>query len=118
MKKAMIIIRPNMYSRTKEELEKMGFNAFSAINVHGRGKEGVKFTIANANEAKGFDDYHRFVAKKMIIVVINDEDEAKLVKTVIAANRTGNSGDGKIFIIPVKQSIRIRTNESGVEALV
>jgi nitrogen regulatory protein PII 2 len=118
MKKAIIMIRPNMYHRTKEALEKAGFSAFSAMNVHGRGKASVQFSIANMNEKKEQLDYHRFMAKKMVIVVFNDGDEPKLVETVIGVNRSGNSGDGKIFIIPVKESIRIRTGETGVEALV
>jgi nitrogen regulatory protein PII 2 len=118
MKKAVIIIRPNMYHQTKAVLEKTGFNAFSAMNVYGRGKAAVKFTSANANEQKQSTDYHRFIAKKMIVIVINDDDEAKLVKAIIDTNRTNHAGDGKIFIIPVTKSIRIRTGESGVEALV
>ena len=118
MKKAIMIIRPNMYTKTKEALEKAGFNGFSAVNVHGRGKTAVKFAVVNDNETKGQLDYHRFMAKKMVIVVIKDEDENRLVQTVIEANQSGNSGDGKIFIQPVKESIRIRTTESGVESLV
>lgn len=107
-----------MYNRTKTALEEAGFNAFSAINVHGRGKEAVKFTPTSTNEDKEHVDYHRFMAKKMLLLFLRDEDEERLINTIIATNRTKNSGDGKIFIIPVNESIRIRTGETNNEALV
>jgi Nitrogen regulatory protein PII len=107
-----------MYNQTKAVLEQAGFSAFSVLNVYGRGKAAVKFTSANADQQKESVEHHRFIAKKMITIVINDDDEAKLVKTVIDTNRTHHAGDGKIFIIPVTKSIRIRSGESGIEALV
>lgn len=118
MKKVIVIIRPNMYNQTKEALEAAGFNAFSSVNVHGRGKAAVSFTAADPSEKKEQADFHRFMAKKMLIIFIRDEDEERLIKTVMTINSTKNSGDGKIFVIPVKESIRIRTGERQDEALV
>jgi len=118
MKKVIIIIRPNMYKKTKAALEEVGFNAFSMISVNGRGKVPVQYTAANNVEEKEQVDFHRFIAKKMIMVFIRDEDEERLIKAVMATNSTNNCGDGKIFVIPVHESIRIRTGETKDEALV
>lgn len=120
MKKAMIIIRPNMYAKTKEALCKAGFSAYSAAGVYGRGKAAVDFdySISNTVEDRNYGSYHRFMPKTMLIVYARDEDEGKLVRTVIDTNRTNNPGDGKIFILPVSESIRVRTGETNDETLV
>lgn len=118
MKKAMIIIRPERYRQTKEALEQEGFSAFSVLNVLGRGKKLVEFAAGDGSKINEMDNYHRLMTKKMIIVYINDEDEDRLCETVINVNKTEQEGDGKIFIIPVKRSIRIRTGEENEDALV
>ena len=58
-----------------------------------------------------------FVPKIKIEVVVEDEIVEKVVQAIISTARTGKVGDGKIFIIPVEDAIRIRTGEKGVEAL-
>jgi nitrogen regulatory protein PII 2 len=117
MKKAIAVIRPQVYKQTKASLEQEGFIAFSAVNVLGRGKKNVALTAADNSTSAVQSDDHRFVAKKMIIVYIRDEDEERFVKAVLNANKTGHAGDGKIFIIPVNQGIRIRSGEKGDDAL-
>jgi len=54
-----------------------------------------------------------YVPKRLLYLVINDNDVDKVVKTIIDVNQTGNHGDGRIFISPIENSIRIRTGEEG-----
>lgn len=114
----MIIIRPERYRQTKEALEQEGFVAFSVMNVLGRGKKSVAFASGDGSHKDETGSYHRLMTKKMIIVYINDEDEIRLSRTVIKVNNTGQEGDGKIFVLPVRRSIRIRTGEENEDALV
>ncbi|MHB8125202.1 MAG: P-II family nitrogen regulator [Desulfitobacteriaceae bacterium] len=118
MKKAMIIIRPERYRQTKDVLEQEGFSAFSVMNVLGRGKKLVEFSAGDGSHNNETGSYHRLMTKKLIIVYINDEDESRLSGTVIKVNKTEQEGDGKIFVLPVTRSIRIRTGEENEDALV
>jgi nitrogen regulatory protein PII 2 len=117
MKKAIIIIRPNCYRKTIESLKEAGFNAFSSVNVQGRGKKSVMFTAADDSENSG-TNIHRFMTKKMIVIYLNDIDEKAIVNTVLSTNKRGNEGDGKIFIIPLQTALRIRTGEKNEDAIV
>lgn len=116
MKKAMVVIRPNTYKKTKAALEQAGFYAISSTNVAGRGKRPISMLAADGS-LKSAHEEHRFIVKKMIMVYIRDEDEKLFVDTVMTANQTGHPGDGKIFMIPVKNGIRIRTGEHSTDAL-
>ncbi|ADU27902.1 P-II family nitrogen regulator [Ethanoligenens harbinense] len=117
MKKAVVILRPNMYTQTKRVLEQEGFSSFSAASVHGCGKKAIPMSAADNSVASSDNTAHRFVAKKMLIVYIRDEDEEPFVRAIFSVNSTGNAGDGKIFIIPVSRVVRIRTNETDENAL-
>lgn len=111
MKEVVIILRPKMYFQTKDELDKAGFHSLTVQDVIGRGKEPVQYD---------YDDEvvtHRLVAKKMITMYVRDEDVDFLMETIINVNKTNHAGDGKIFILPVADSIRIRTGEHGNEAI-
>jgi nitrogen regulatory protein PII 2 len=57
------------------------------------------------------------VPKRMMTIVVPDADADKVVQTLITANKTGNKGDGKIFVQAVAEAIRIRTGERGADAL-
>lgn len=118
MKKVMIIIRPEKYRQTKEALEQEGFSAFSMLNVRGRGKQQVEFSAGDGSPNNKNDCGHRLMTKKLISIYINDEDESRLSRTVINVNKTDQQGDGKIFVLPLKRSIRIRTGEENEDALI
>ncbi|MFT8889614.1 MAG: P-II family nitrogen regulator [Ethanoligenens sp.] len=117
MKKAVVIIRLQAYKKTKAALEKTGFSSFSVTSVLGRGKNPVSFSAADSSTNSVKKENHPFVAKKMLLVFIHDEDEERFVQAVSEANKTGNPGDGKIFIVPVRQGIRIRTGEHGDDSI-
>ena len=59
----------------------------------------------------------RLVAKRMIDMFVRDEDLQKLIDTVVEVNKTNHAGDGKIFVLPVNDAIRVRTGEKGIEAI-
>jgi len=123
MKEVCAIIRMNRMSQTKKALEEAGFPAMTAYKVLGRGKQKgligeVGFQISS-NVAKSAELHGgmRYIPKRMLIIVVDDKDVEKVVETIIKENQTGNYGDGRIFICPVDETIRISTKEKGKEAL-
>ncbi len=124
MKQVVAIIRMNMVNRTKEALVAAGFSSFTVRKVLGRGKGNVDFRVlhgAKAGHTEAIarlkDDGPMLIPKRMMTVVVAGEAVTKVVETIIKANQTGKPGDGKIFILPVSESIRIRTGEAGETAL-
>lgn len=118
MKKALIIIPTNMYQRVKNALTQQGFNGFSRFDVLDRGEEAVSGRMTGSRPLASEPLQLRFIPKKMMMLVIADDEEARLVQTVKAIHGLSHDGVGKIVIIPVKESIRIRTGEFGIEAIV
>lgn len=110
MKKIEAIIRSEMLDSVKCGLEKMGMNAMTVTDVMGRG------------EQKGLEFTHRagkyrvdLLPKIKVELVVKDEDVRNVIDTIIEKARTGEIGDGKIFVSPVEEVIRIRTGESSVK---
>lgn len=117
MKQVVIIIRPNMYYATKEKLDEKRFFAMSTKEVLGRGKRGTHFMTIDGQELDHeLDD--SMVAKKMIEIFVRDEDVDRLIETVLEVNHNNKFGDGKIFVLPTEDCIRIHTGEKGDNALV
>jgi nitrogen regulatory protein PII 2 len=124
MKEIIAVIRLNMINQTRQALVDMGFPAFTVRKVLGRGKGEVDFRVLNA-AAEGLPDAMAhlqgdgppLVAKRVLNIVVPDEQVSKVVETIIATNKTGNRGDGRIFVVPIADAIRIRTREEGVAAL-
>jgi nitrogen regulatory protein PII 2 len=126
MKEITAIIRMNMVGQTKEALLKAGFPSITCKKVLGRGKKKVDFSILdsafeekieNKNVAEQFSETHRLISKRMLTIVVKDEDVEKVVNTIIEVNNTGNPGDGKIFVTNAAEVLRVRTGESGVAAV-
>lgn len=116
MKEVIAVIRRNKYYETKDALIDNHFYSLSAVDVLGRGKNGVDY-ITGSNEAVESKESHPFVAKKLLEVFCRDEDLERLLDTIKSVNQTNNPGDGKIFVIDIEDGIRIRTSESGVNAI-
>jgi len=115
----MAIVRINMMNKTKSALAEAGISSITARDALGRGKGLVDMTLLEGAE-KGYDEAisqlgqsQRLIPKRVFFIVVPDKLVSKTVKTIIKVNRTGKSGDGKIFIMPVKDSVRVRTGESG-----
>ncbi|HSQ01926.1 MAG TPA: P-II family nitrogen regulator [Methanobacterium sp.] len=121
MKEIMAIIRPKMVSRTKEVLDSLGFPAMNAVRVMGRGKQRailneVSFEI-NEPDLLKVEGSMRYIPKRMISLVVPDEDVSLVVETIMKVNKTGQIGDGKVFVCPIEQALRIRTMEKGNKAI-
>jgi len=103
MKMIKAIIRPEREFDVVKGLEKEGFNSMTKLDVLGRGRQkGVQVGSATYDE----------LAKLMLILVVEDKDAAKVLKTIEDHARTGNFGDGKIFVSDVKEAYTIRTGKS------
>ncbi|MFH2092571.1 MAG: P-II family nitrogen regulator [Pseudomonadota bacterium] len=112
MKKIEAIIKPFKLDDVKEALSEIGVYGMTVTEVNGYGRQ------------KGHKEIYRgaeyvvdFVPKIKIEIVVSDERADETVETVRNAANSGKIGDGKIFVLPVEQVIRVRTGETGTEAL-
>ena len=123
MKEVMAIVRMNMMNKTKKALSDAGISSMTARDALGRGKGLVDCSLLEGAE-KGYEEAiaqlghsQRLIPKRVVFVVVPDQLVDKTVKAIIKVNRTGKSGDGKIFVLPVFDSISVRTAESGETTL-
>ena len=122
MKEVMAFIRTNKVNATKKALGDAGFPAFMCRRCMGRGKKQIdpallKYVmdtgeIPVSNVGESFTEGARLIAKRFFTLIVEDEDVETAVKTIIGANQTGNPGDGKIFVLPVQETYKVRTGES------
>lgn len=115
LKKVIFMIRTNKYAETKQKLEENNFPAFTGKEVLGRGRAPAVYEVESDEEKETIAP--TLVAKKMMIVYVSDDRVEELVQCIISCNRTGCEGDGKIFVCPVSEGIRIRTGEKGEDAV-
>jgi nitrogen regulatory protein P-II 1 len=112
MKKIEAIIRPFKLDDVKEALLEEGIHGLTITEIRGYGRQkGHKETY------RGSEYQIEFVPKIKIEVIIDDNQLEKAADAIIRAAKTGQVGDGKIFIYEVMDAIRIRTEESGRDAL-
>jgi nitrogen regulatory protein P-II 1 len=112
MKKIEAIIRTEKLEELREALEEKGFSGMTITEVRGRGAQQGITLEWRVGEYKV-----DFLPKIKIEMMVDDSNIEKVVKTIISVCKTGNIGDGKIFISPVYEVIRIRTGERGEKAL-
>ncbi|OPJ61914.1 P-II family nitrogen regulator [Clostridium oryzae] len=127
MKEIIAIIRMNMINKTKEALLSKGICSLHCLKVMGRGKKRIDLSfigdeadIENINYGKiegEIIENYRLLPKRMITIIVNDEDKDKVVQTIIDTNITGNPGDGKIFVRDISDVIKVRTGERDEAAL-
>lgn len=112
MIKIEAIVREETFPLIKNRLEEKGFISMTVSDVFGRGRQkGV------ALKRRVGEQRVEFLPKKKIEIVVNDIDSDTVINTICEKARTASVGDGKIFLTPVKEVIRIRTGEKGAEAL-
>ena len=123
MKEVMAIIRMNMMNKTKRALSDAGISSMTAREALGRGKGLVDLKLLKGAE-QGYEEAisqlgqsQRLIPKRILFIVVKEKMVEKTVQTIIKTNQTGKSGDGKIFIMPVKDSVTVRTGEKGDNAL-
>jgi len=125
MREIMCFIRMNKVNDTKRALAEHGFPAFTCRKCLGRGKKSIDPELLNAVIATGempmspvgenLTESARLIAKRFFTLVVDDKDVKKAVDVIIAANQTGNPGDGKIFVLPITETFSVRTGEGGTE---
>jgi nitrogen regulatory protein PII len=112
MKKIEAIIRPFKLDEVKEALIEEGIRGLTITEVRGYGRQ-----KGHTETYRGSEYRIEFIPKIKIEVVIEDEKEDQVIDAILRTANTGQVGDGKIFISNVEDAIRIRTEESGKEAL-
>jgi nitrogen regulatory protein PII 2 len=121
MKLILAIIRIAKMNETKQALSEVGLPSFTATGVLGRGRgrglgpayEKILNDPENLEKLKQIGPEPRLKSKRSITLVVPDDKKDIAVQTIIKVNQTGNSGDGKIFVVDTIDAIRVRTGEKG-----
>ncbi len=109
MKLIKSIIRPNKVEDVREALEKIGASGMTITEVRGHGKQKGHTAIYRGKE------YNVSLLPKMQVeVVVSDSMADEAVKAIVQSAQTGEIGDGRIFVLPIGETYRIRTGEKGV----
>lgn len=111
MKKVEAIIRKSKFSAVKKALHDVGVNFFSYWDVTGLGNE------KKGSVYRGVSYSTSDIQRRYLSIVVNDDFEEITVNTIIEAAKTGDVGDGKIFVSDIKECYRIRTGEKGGQTL-
>ncbi|ANP35309.1 MULTISPECIES: P-II family nitrogen regulator [Rhodobacterales] len=112
MKKIEAIIKPFKLDEVKEALQDVGVQGLSVIEVKGFGRQ-----KGHTELYRGAEYVVDFLPKVKIEVVLDDDQVDGAIESIVNAAKTDKIGDGKIFVSPVEQAIRIRTGETGPDAL-
>ena len=112
MKKVEAIIKPFKLDEVKEALQQIGVQGLTVTEVKGFGRQ-----KGHTELYRGAEYVVDFLPKIKLEIVITDEMVDKAVEAIIEAANTGRIGDGKIFVLPLSESIRIRTGERGKDAV-
>lgn len=112
MKKIEAIIRHFKLEEVKGALTASGVQGMTVTEVRGFGRQ-----KGHKEQYRGAEYTVDFLPKVKLEVVVSDDQSQKVVDTILKAARTGQIGDGKIFITDLEEMVRIRTGEAGMEAL-
>ena len=112
MKKIEAVIKPFKLEEVKDALTEIGIQGLTVSEVKGFGRQ-----KGHTELYRGAEYVVDFIPKIKIEVVVPDDIAEKVVEAIVNAARTGRIGDGKVFIIPVEDAIRIRTGEIGENAI-
>lgn len=112
MKKIEAIIKPFKLDEVKEELQALGITGMTVTEVKGFGRQ-----KGHKEVYRGAEYQVDFIPKVKIEIIVSSEMAESVVQGIIKSAKTGKIGDGKIFILPLEEVIRIRTGESGYEAI-
>lgn len=123
MKEVIAIIRPKKVEATKDALEKAGFPSITATPALGRGRQrGIASELNMRVDpqllSKGRSGGMKYIPKRCLDIVVTDGDVQVVIDTIIKINQTAQIGDGKIFVLPIDNAIRVRTSEKGENAVI
>ena len=112
MKLIEAIIKPFKLDEVKDALNEIGIEGITVSEVKGFGRQ-----KGHTELYRGAEYVVDFIPKVKIEIAVTDELVAKVVETIETTAKTGRIGDGKIFIIPMEDAVRIRTGEKGIDAV-
>jgi nitrogen regulatory protein PII len=112
VKLVVAIVKPFRLDEVKEALREAGVNGLTTTEVEGFGRQ-----RGHTEVYRGAEYQVDFVPKVKIEIVCDDEQVTQIVDAIAKAARTGKIGDGKIWVVPAEQVVRIRTGEMGPDAL-
>ena len=112
MKKIEAIIKPFKLEEVKESLDAIGIKGITVSEVKGFGRQ-----KGHTELYRGAEYVVDFLPKIKIEIILTDDSVEKAVEAIISSAKTGRIGDGKIFVYPMEEVIRIRTGEKGEEAI-
>jgi nitrogen regulatory protein P-II 2 len=112
MKLITAVIKPHKLDDVRDALGELGITGMTVTEVRGFGRQKGHTEIY-----RGAEYVVDFIAKMRIEVAVRDEDAERVVEAIAGAANSGKIGDGKIFVSPLEQVVRIRTGETGPDAL-
>ena len=112
MKEIIAIIRPEKLENVKSALESIECRGLTVVDVKGRGRQ-----LGVTESYRGSDYRIDLLPKTRLEIIVKDEEVDEVVDTIVKTAQTGDIGDGKIFISPVENVVRIRTGEKGEKAV-
>lgn len=112
MKRIEAVIRHFKLEEVKDALTAVGIQGMTVTEVRGFGRQ-----KGHKEQYRGAEYTVDFLPKAKIEVVVADDQEKEVIATIVKSARTGQIGDGKIFVTDMEEMVRIRTGESGTEAL-
>ena len=112
MKLIEAIIKPFKLDEVKDALNEVGIEGITVSEVKGFGRQ-----KGHTELYRGAEYVVDFIPKVKLEIAVNDDLVAKVVETIMNTAKTGRIGDGKIFILPLEEAVRIRTGEKGNEAI-
>ena len=123
MKEVIAVVRMNMMNQTKKALTDAGVDAFFAHEANGRGKGFVNPQVLSGagdgyeEAASLLGEKGKLYPKRVVTIIVDDDFVDTVVESIISVNKTGKPGDGKIFVLPIKDAVRVRTGEAGIKSI-
>lgn len=126
MKEVMAFIRMNKINPTKKALAEGGYPAFTCRAVLGRGKKSIDPELITlvlesgelpmSPKGEHLTESFRWIPKRVVTLIVEDDQVKDVVDIFIKTNQTGNPGDGKIFVLPIYEAYTVRTGEYTMDA--
>ncbi len=112
MKVIIAVIKPDRLEAVKQELYKADVNLLTVTEVLGHGRQ-----MGVTEVYRGVKEMGNLLRKVQLLIAVNDKFVEPTIKAIVAGAKTGDTGDGKIFVLPLEECVRIRTEERGGVAI-
>lgn len=116
MREVIAVIRPNKVAATKRALVEAGIPALTGMRCAGRGRHDVNFSLPD-EASPTVQQGGGLLPKYLLDIAVPKDLVPRIVEIITLANHTGTPGDGKIFVLPMTDAVRMRTGEKGKNAL-